>query len=143
MGGNDYAGKINILLNLVADKFDTGVKKHLNELVNYAGDAAKRAKKAISDSKMLNDASAYMFRDVAGYVGGFVADAVQESASMKKYGQMLGWTTEQMSAWAGAAQSMGIDGEKLADVFSDISDKASDLVRNGGGHTRNCSMRMT
>lgn len=65
--------------------------------------------------------------------GAFLQDVAQEATAMQKYGQLLGISTEQMSAWAGMANKMGVQTDQLADIFTDFNDKASDVARNDSG----------
>lgn len=65
--------------------------------------------------------------------GDFVAQIGQEAMAIQKYAQLLGMSTEQMSAWASVADNFGIEAGDLVDVLTDVNDKVTDLVNNDAG----------
>lgn len=65
--------------------------------------------------------------------GDFIAQIGQEATSIQKYAEMLGMSTEEMSAWAMAADNFGVGADDLVDVLTDVNDKVTDLVNNDAG----------
>lgn len=65
--------------------------------------------------------------------GDFVAQLGQEAMSVQKYAQLLGMTTETMSAWTGVAERFGVEADDLVDVLTDVNDKVTDVVNNDAG----------
>lgn len=45
----------------------------------------------------------------------------------------VGVAAQDLQAWQYAAESMGIEGDKVQDIFKDMSDKIGDFARTGGG----------
>lgn len=65
--------------------------------------------------------------------GDFVQQLGQEAMSIQRYAQLLGMTTESMSAWTGVAEQFGVEADDLVDVLTDVNDKVTDVVNNDAG----------
>lgn len=65
--------------------------------------------------------------------GDFVAQLGEEAMSIQRYAQLLGMTTESMSAWTGVAEQFGVQADDLVDVLTDVNDKVTDVVNNDAG----------
>lgn len=65
--------------------------------------------------------------------GDLIAQIGEEALNVKRYADLLGMSTEQMSAWASVADNFGIEAGDLADVLTDVNDKVTDLVNNDAG----------
>jgi|GEM_PF-6745117 len=61
------------------------------------------------------------------------ADANRETLS---YARALNVSVRELGAWQFAAQSAGLQGDKVADIFKDVSEKIGDAFRNGGGEAK-------
>lgn len=72
----------------------------------------------------------------AGATGALVALAVQTAntaAEIERLAYLSGTTTTEFQEWAAGAQAMGIDMEKLSDIFKDVQDRVGDFITTGGG----------
>ena len=69
---------------------------------------------------------------VAGLVGA-ATNFAEQTKQLAQYSAQLGMTVEQWQAWAGAAQTMGIEAQDLYDTFRDMSDWTIDMVKNDSG----------
>jgi len=58
------------------------------------------------------------------------ADAAREITNMSR---VSGTTTQDFQRLAFAASSVGIQGDKLADIFKDVRDRVGDFMQTGGG----------
>lgn len=65
--------------------------------------------------------------------GEFLQQMNEEALSMQKYAQLVGMSTEEMSAWAGMADQFGVSADDLVDVLTDVNDKVTDLINNDAG----------
>lgn len=65
--------------------------------------------------------------------GDLVKQLGDEAMAMKQYADMVGMSTEQMSAWDGVAQQFGFTVEDLNDKMTDINDAMTDLAHNDSG----------
>jgi len=69
-------------------------------------------------------------------VGGFgamtkaSADATTEAVN---YAQALRMSAQELMAWQHAAKTVNIEGDKMADIFKDVSEKIGDALLTGGG----------
>lgn len=71
-----------------------------------------------------------------GSAGALVALAIQTSnaaAEIERLAYLSGTTTTEFQEWAAGAQAMGIDTEKLSDIFKDVQDRVGDFITTGGG----------
>lgn len=65
--------------------------------------------------------------------GDFIQQLGSEAQEIQRYAQLVGMSTEQMSAWAGAADRFGIEAGDLTDILTDVNDKVTDVVNNDAG----------
>lgn len=68
-----------------------------------------------------------------GAIAGFVKENALAIADMNRMAQLSGATAEQFQGWAYAARSVGIEQDKLGDIFKDVQDKVGDFLQTGGG----------
>jgi hypothetical protein len=54
----------------------------------------------------------------------------------RELAQVANATPDAFQRWAGAAQSVGIEEEKLADILKDVNDRAGDFLATGGGEMK-------
>lgn len=68
-----------------------------------------------------------------GAVAGFVKQSALAVGQMSRMATLSGATAEQFQGWAYAAKSVGIEQDKLGDIFKDVQDKVGDFLQTGGG----------
>lgn len=68
----------------------------------------------------------------AGAFAGFVVKA-GKLKDIQTMSTQLGMSAEELQKWGYAARSVGIDTEKIGDIFKDTSDKIGDFLATGGG----------
>lgn len=64
------------------------------------------------------------------------AVVIFKSKEIDKINQMssaFGITTKAMQEWSFAGKAVGLEGEKIGDIFKDVSDKLGDFINTGGG----------
>lgn len=75
---------------------------------------------------------------VAGALSvGLLANWVNQSAlaavQMARMAELSGATAEEFQRWAYASKTVGIEQDKLGDIFKDVQDKIGDFLQTGGG----------
>jgi len=64
---------------------------------------------------------------------GLAISSARNAKEMTAYANSIGMSTEQLSAWGYAADTVSVSQEKLNDVFRDTADKIGDAFLTGGG----------
>lgn len=70
---------------------------------------------------------------IAGFASVLRFEAITE---IKKTADFLNMSTEALSTWTYAAQSVGLEADKVGDIFKDVQDKIGDFVATGGGEAK-------
>lgn len=68
-----------------------------------------------------------------GVIANWVKQTTLATAEMQRMAQLSGSTVEEFQKWGYAAQSVGIEQDKLGDIFKDVQDKIGDFLQTGGG----------
>lgn len=70
---------------------------------------------------------------VAGAGAVWIKSAIDTAAEVSRLAQVSNASTTEFQKAAYAAQSVGIEQDKLADIFKDVNDKVGDFLVNGAG----------
>ncbi len=76
------------------------------------------------------------FMSLIGLSGGLLTaslNALEKSAQLKNLSNISGMNVEQFQYFAVGAKSVGIEMDKLSDIFKDTRDKVGDFLTTGGG----------
>ena len=118
----------------VGDSGDSAAKGLRN-----AGNAADKAGKQIQEAAQEGASAWDNLKDsllgvlsIGAAVGGAM-NFVEQTQQLSQYSSQLGMTVEQWQAWAGVAQTMGIEAQDLYDTFRDMGDWTIDMVKNDSG----------
>lgn len=103
-----------------------GDVRNFGTATDRAGASAKRLR---SMAMGAGAAIAALPVSVATYVS-VVADSVRETDNLSR---ALNVSVGELQAWQFAAEKVGIQGDKIGDIFKDTQDKIGDFVRTGGG----------
>ena len=68
-----------------------------------------------------------------GAIAGWVKESANAMVNLERMSRLSGSTAADFSAWAHASKSVGIEQEKLGDIFKDVQDKVGDFLQTGGG----------
>ncbi len=79
--------------------------------------------------------------NVAGTLGAGVAAglavmvnrSIEANTELTRLGHTVGVNSKTMSEWTHAAQTVNVEGDKMADIFKDVQDKIGDFATTGGG----------
>ena len=66
-------------------------------------------------------------------VASFVKESALATAQMVRMAELSGTTAQKFQTWAFASRTMGIEQDKLGDIFKDVRDKVGDFLQTGGG----------
>ena len=103
---------------------------------NKAGRAFREADSQLTRlSKSAKAAGAFLTAAFA--VGAGAAELARRSAEavvqMERMAQVSGTTVEVFQRWQFAARTLGMESDKIGDVFKDVQDKVGDFLQSGGG----------
>lgn len=68
-----------------------------------------------------------------GVLSNWVKQSALATAQMARMAELSGATVEEFQRWAYASRSVGIEQDKLGDIFKDVQDKIGDFLQTGGG----------
>ena len=100
-------------------------------------DSAKWRKKVKRDIKDVSSSIAKWGAATAAAAAtastALVVHTAKSAAEISKLSAVAGTSTDQFQRYAAGARVLGIEQEKLADIFKDTSDKVGDFLQTGGG----------
>ncbi|MCU4601858.1 transglycosylase SLT domain-containing protein [Acinetobacter ursingii] len=70
---------------------------------------------------------------VSGTFIGVAVDTLNKAANLQKYATLSGTGVEDFQYHAAGAKTVGIEMDKLGDIYKDVRDKVGDFIANGGG----------
>ncbi len=65
--------------------------------------------------------------------GAIVHSSINAGAELLKLSNTVNASVKELSAWQHAGKEVGIEGDKMADIFKDVQDKIGDFAVTGGG----------
>lgn len=63
----------------------------------------------------------------------FTVSTVQAANEISRFSAVAGTSTSEFQKYAAGAKAVGVENDKLADIFKDVNDKVGDFLLNGGG----------
>ncbi len=63
----------------------------------------------------------------------FTVSTVQTATEISRLSSVAGSSTAEFQKYAAGAKTVGVENDKLADIFKDVNDKVGDFLLNGGG----------
>ena len=63
----------------------------------------------------------------------FTVSTVQAASEISRFAAVAGTSTTEFQKYAAGAKAVGVENDKLADIFKDVNDKVGDFLLNGGG----------
>jgi hypothetical protein len=109
----------------------TRTEKLLGELSKSTRQAtfSMRSLVAIEVGKLL----AAGFTSAANAIGGFVSNVRATAGEIGKLAQVSNASVNEFQRIAFAAQTVGIEQDKMADILKDVNDRVGDFIQTGGG----------
>lgn len=99
-------------------------KKAFDEVNKDLGSLASDAKKA---------GAALLGAFSVGYISQWISQSARAVTEMNKFARLSNTSSQTFQKWSFAARSLGIEQDKLGDIFKDVQDKVGDFLQTGGG----------
>lgn len=113
--------------------------KQVSDYENWLGKTSV-ASKNVADSNNLIEKSITSLTPhltaLVGLSGGFIAvavDTLNKAVELQNLSNLSGANVEQFQYYAAGAKKVGIEQDKLGDIFKDTRDKVGDFIATGGG----------
>jgi len=126
-------GALRVMLGMDSAEFEDGVDSAARTAKRLEGDLKKTSKRL---TKFGAGLSAAFTAPILGAAAAFSAAAhqmAQDSREITHLSQVAGETTVAFQRQAFAAKQVGIENEKLSDIFKDMRDRVGDFIATGGG----------
>lgn len=133
-------GKVSIAIEAQLARFesDMGRAARLAEKdlkrIERAGDEAMRELK--SDAKAAGAVLGTVLVAGAYAAGAAIRNMLQEARDVQKFAALANVGTDTFQKLAAGARTVGIEQDKLADIFKDTQDKVGDYLQNEGGELK-------
>ncbi|MCP4597798.1 hypothetical protein [Neptuniibacter sp.] len=130
---------LQVSLSANSAKLVSSLKKTRSAVSRWALDLKKTARKVAKVFAPIVDAIKAIGTAALAGVGvatAFVAAMSVKARDVQLMGSMadaIGVNVEALQRWQYAGDQVGVQGDKVADIFKDVSDKINDFVTTGGG----------
>lgn len=102
--------------------------------LDKAGRAAKKTSQEIAGyGKAIGTALGAGAVAAAAGLTAITVNTVRAASEISKLAQLSGTSAEEFQFFAAGAKAVGIEQEKLGDIFKDVNDKVGDFLQTGGG----------
>ena len=129
MALGDVIARLAVSLSLNTVAFEKGADKSEKRMNQMRREFANTAKKFAVGAAAIGAAAGVVvstFRDMG-------QQAVNSAKQIEDLSNVANASTDEFQKAAFAAKSVGIESEKLADIYKDVNDKIGDFVATGGG----------
>jgi hypothetical protein len=96
-------------------------------------ESEKFRKKVKKDLQQIGKEFAMLSGAAAAALGALTVASVQSAVEVTRLAQVAGTSTREFQKYAAGASALGIQQDKLADIFKDTADKVGDFLQTGGG----------
>ena len=128
------AESLNIILSARDKEFTKALDKSQKNVAKFAKQSQKNLSKTSKSFDSLGSAAKKLAPLIAGVVSvRAAAGAVKTTAAIGKLADIAGVSVVKFQKLAIAAKTVGIEQEKLSDIFKDVSDKVGDFMITGAG----------
>ncbi|MFW1676460.1 hypothetical protein ACFVYJ_01580 [Pontibacter sp. JAM-7] len=131
--------KLVVSLQANSAKLVTELKKSRGAVANFVDAAKKKAQKLKKTFAPIAGAIGAITKAAlagAGALAGFVTAIAFRASTLRQLDTLsrsLGISVEALQQWQYAGKSVGIEADKMGDIFKDVSDKLGDFLVTGGG----------
>lgn len=134
---SSFIGQLRISLGLDSAAFESGAKRAAAE-VNTLGTKAERAGFMVGSMTKALVAGAGALAGVAivSQLKDAVSAGLDYATTLGRAAQISNASAAEFQKAAFAAKSVGIESEKLADIYKDVNDKVGEFVATGGGELK-------
>lgn len=130
---NARIGALRVDLGMNTAAFEKGVTLADRKLNQFAGRMRKLSGKLTDIGKMLSVGVTAPIVAAGAAFAKVGNDMARDSREIKKSAQVAGEGFEDFQRQAHAAKTVGIEFEKLGDIFKDVRDRVGDFAATGGG----------
>lgn len=95
--------------------------------------SSKWRKQVEKDAKMVGTAVGAAAAAVVAGLSAMTVATVRQASEISKFAALSGTANESFQRYAAGAKALGVEQEKLADIFKDTQDKVGDFLQTGGG----------
>ncbi|MGI9565297.1 tail tape measure protein, partial [Pseudomonas fulva] len=88
-------------------------------------------------AERLGTAVGATFAAIPAVVAGLVTSSAAAAKELSNLSALAGLNTTEFQRYAAAAASVGVQQDKLSDIFKDTNDKVGDFLATGGGELKN------
>ena len=117
-------------VNVFAEKSKRSIMGFSRSLKDNLAPAFRFVTKAIS---MTAKVLAALTVGLTTLVGIKLVSITQSFKELAQWSETLGTSVPELQKWASAAKTVGIEQEKLTDIFKDVNDKVGDFLMNNAG----------
>jgi len=130
------ATAVGLNMKMTADTSGLGRGMTRSEkLLNGIGKNARSAARSLRVLATIQVGGALLkgLSSVSSAITGYVADVTQAAGAIQNFAQISNSSIAEFQRFAAAAGTVGIENEKLADIFKDVNDRIGDFLQTGGG----------
>lgn len=123
-------GALRALLSLDSAAFETGVKRAQASMNGLQRTLSKSGERMKAIGRRM---SATVTAPMAAGVAALGASAMRSAVEIERMAALSNSTTREFQKFAAGARTVGIESDKLADIFKDVNDRVGDFMSTGGG----------
>lgn len=113
--------------------------KQVSDYENWLGKTSVASKNVADSNKLIEKSITSLtphLTALVGLSGGFIAvavDTLNKAVELQNLSNLSGANVEQFQYYVAGAKKVGIEQDKLGDIFKDTRDKVGDFIATGGG----------
>lgn len=134
---SEMIGRLRVALGLDSAAFEKGAKRASAEIEALGDRAEKAGYKIGSTAKAIyTTAAAFASGQIISTLRSVVDESIRYAESIGQLSKVANASTDEFQRAAYAAKSVGIESEKLADIYKDVNDKVGEFLQTGGGELK-------
>lgn len=134
---SEMIGRLRVALGLETAAFEKGAKRASAEIDTFGSKAEKAGFKIGSLAKTIVAGGAAIAGSAAvNQLKNMVEESLRYTKALDQMAKVSNASIEEFQGIAIAAQSVGIENDKLADILKDVNDKIGEFIATGGGEMK-------
>ncbi len=126
MAGSKSLGQLTLDMVLKTGSFIGPMDQSGRKLQQWSKDASKYG-------KVVGAAFAGAATVVGGAAIAMASSAINNAAELEKLAKVAGVSNREFQRYAAGAKTVGIEQDKLSDIFKDVNDRVGDFLQTGAG----------
>lgn len=111
-----------------------GLSRGINRTERLLGSLAKSTKRATTALRGLVAIElAKVFARATSAISGYISSVREAAGAVARLARLSNTSTRDFQRFAIGAKTVGIESDKLADIFKDVNDRIGDFLQTGGG----------